>query len=256
MINQLTYNSIILISSITIVYECSVIDFLEFETLKFPGELSIGMKVHVVPLLLVFTCDDGVSIPLCHLFVSLLEVLTEVLILFFVLRKVEVENLVLPSIYYVNQQLFVDGSRLEIFMVIRHQEGLVISHELPEVLEVALIFFNHLLLTRVILRGLLSNLSIEVIFSGGDRSLPEIHETTYGGEKPLVVKSNELVDILTHEADVPQWNSALLEFSHIAQEVQPVQIDVPLSLVQDQHEGGLVEDFCIAEETIIIVAKK
>jgi hypothetical protein len=137
-------------------------------------------------------------------------------------------------------------------MVIRHQECLVISHELPEVLEVALIFFNHLLLSPVILRGLLSNLSIEVIFSGGNRSLPEIHETTYGGDKPLVVKSNELVDILAHEADVPQWNSALLEFRHIAQEVQPVQIDVPLSLVQDQHEGGLVEDFVAGPGLVVL----
>ena len=161
------------------------------------------MEIHVVPLLLVLTSDDGVSIPLCHLFVSLLEVLTEVLILFLVLREVEVENLVLPSINDVNQQLFVNRSRLKVFMVIRDQESLVISHELPEVLEVVLIFFNLLLLGRVLLRGLLSNLGIEVIFFGGSRKLPEIHETTYGGEKPLVVKSNELVDILAHEADVP-----------------------------------------------------
>jgi len=72
-------------SSITIVYECSIIHLLEFEALKFPGELSIGMKVHVVPLLLVLVRDDGVSIPLSHLFVSLLEVLPEELILFLVL---------------------------------------------------------------------------------------------------------------------------------------------------------------------------
>ena len=45
-------------------------------------------------------------------------------------------------------------------MIIRYQEGLVISHELPEVLEVALIFFGLLLLARVLLRCLLSNLSI------------------------------------------------------------------------------------------------
>jgi hypothetical protein len=31
---------------------------------------------------------------------------------------------------------------------------------------------------------------------------------------------------------------------------------VSLSLVQDQHEGGLVEDFGIAEETIVIVAEQ
>jgi hypothetical protein len=43
------------------------------------------MKVHVVPLLLVLISDDGVPIPLSHLFVSLLEVLTEELILFLVL---------------------------------------------------------------------------------------------------------------------------------------------------------------------------
>ena len=214
------------------------------------------MEIHVVPLLLVLTCDSGVSIPLRHLFVSLLEVLTEVLILFLVLRKVEVENLVLPSINDVNQQLFVNRSRLKVFMVIRDQEGLVISHELPEVLEVVLIFCDLLLLGLVLLRGLLSNLSIEVILSGGSRKFPEIHQTTYGGEKALIVKSNELVNILAHETDVPQWNSALLKFSHIAQEVQPVQIDVPLSLVQDQHEGSLVEDFRIAEKTIVIVAKE
>jgi len=45
-------------------------------------------------------------------------------------------------------------------MVIRHQEGLVISHELPEVLEIALIFFDLLLLARVLLRCLLSYLCI------------------------------------------------------------------------------------------------
>ena len=143
-------------------------------------------------------------------------------------------------------------------MVIRDQESLVISHELPEVLEVALIFFDLLLLTSVLLHGLLSNLSIEVIpFCPSSAStLPEIHQTTYGWEKPLVVKSHVLVDILTHEADVPQRNPALLEFSHISEEVQPVQIDVPLSLVQNQQEGCLIEYFCITEETIVIVAKK
>jgi hypothetical protein len=141
-------------------------------------------------------------------------------------------------------------------MIIRNQEGLVISHELPEVLEVALIFFGLLLLARVLLRCLLSNLSIEVIFSVASRSLPEIHHATYGGKKPLIVQSHVLVDILTHEADVPQRDPALLEFSHIPEEVQPVQVNVSLSLVQDQHEGGLVEDFGIAEETIVIVAEQ
>jgi hypothetical protein len=43
------------------------------------------MKVHVVPLLLVLICDNGVPIPLSHLFVSLLQVLPEELILFLVL---------------------------------------------------------------------------------------------------------------------------------------------------------------------------
>ena len=118
------------------------------------------MKVHVVPLLLVLICDDGVPIPLSHLFVSLLEVLKEELILFLVLGEVEVENLVLSSINNVNKQLFIDCCGLEVFMIIRYQEGLVISHELPEVLEVALIFFGLLLLARVLLRCLLSNLCI------------------------------------------------------------------------------------------------
>jgi hypothetical protein len=140
------------------------------------------MKVHVISLLFFIFCNNRIPIPICNFFVSVSKDIAKVLILLLFLRKVIVEDLILSSIDNIEQKLFVNYSSIKVLMIVRYQECFILSHELPEVFEIALILFLLFVLSLTVIASLglllVPNLFIQVYFLSFS-SPSEIHQATY-----------------------------------------------------------------------------
>jgi hypothetical protein len=129
-------------------------------------------------------------------------------------------------------------------MVNWDQECLIVSCELPEVLEVAtinlLLFF---FFTFIIFPILLVHLLVEIpLLRLGTTSTTIVQQPAYRWQESKVIQCYEFITVFANESYRSHRILALfVKFCVVAQEIQTVQVDVSLALIKRQHEGSLIK---------------